>query len=207
MCSLKNGFLGSFCSAAYPPCTAFFSRKHFGHSLKKHVVGFKVVCKNQVAFFSGTSSLNPINIQELNRHFLANVPGGIPAYLCRSQPYLSNNLCRPHPCLSKNLCRSHPRLSKTLCRSHPCSSKNLCRSHPCLSQNLCKPHPCLSKNHCRSQPYLSKNLREEKTVCIIVHQVLMTLANQSAFFNDGEFWRLILSTKTKGHSLSNISGL
>ena len=137
---------------------AFFSRKHFWHSLKKHVVGFKVVCKNQSSFFSETSSLNPINIQELNRHFLANVPGGIPVYLCRSQPYLSKNLCRPHPCLSKNLCRSHPRLSKNLCRSHPCSSKNLCRSHPCLSQNLCRPHPCLSKNLCRSQPYLSKNL-------------------------------------------------
>ena len=43
---------------------AFFSRKHFWHSLKKHVVGFKVVCKNQSSFFSETSSLNPINIQE-----------------------------------------------------------------------------------------------------------------------------------------------
>ena len=78
MCSLKNGFLGSFCSAAYPPCTAFFSRKHFGHSLKKHVVGFKVVCKNQLAFFSGTSSLNQSTFVDLNRHFLANVPGKAP---------------------------------------------------------------------------------------------------------------------------------
>ena len=49
-----------------------------GHSLKKHVVRFKVVCKNKLAFFSETSSLNPINIQELNRHFLANVPGKAP---------------------------------------------------------------------------------------------------------------------------------
>jgi len=74
---------------------AFFSRKHFWHSLKKHVVGFKVVCKNQSSFFSETSLLNPINIQDLNRHFLANAPGGIPTYLCRSQPYLLKNLCRP----------------------------------------------------------------------------------------------------------------
>ena len=35
----------------------------------------------------------------------------------------------------------------------------------------------------------------------------MVLSNQSAFFKDGEFVRLILSTKTKGHPLSNISGL
>ena len=57
---------------------AFFSRKHFWHSLKKHVVGSKVVFKNQSPFFSETCSLNPINIQELNRHFLANVPGKAP---------------------------------------------------------------------------------------------------------------------------------
>ena len=57
---------------------AFFRTKHFWHSLKKHVVGFKVVFKNQSSFFSETSSLNPINIQELNRHFLANVPGKAP---------------------------------------------------------------------------------------------------------------------------------
>ena len=49
---------------------AFFSRKHSWHSLKKQVVGFTVVCKNQSSFFSETSSLNPINIQELNRHSL-----------------------------------------------------------------------------------------------------------------------------------------
>ena len=57
---------------------AFFSRKHFWHSLKKHVVGFKVVFKKQSSFFSETSSLNPINIQELNRYFLASVPGKDP---------------------------------------------------------------------------------------------------------------------------------
>ena len=78
MCSLKNGFFGPFCSAAYTPCIAFFSRKHFGHSLKKHVVGFKVVCKNQLAFFSETSSLNQSTFLDLNRHFLANVPGKAP---------------------------------------------------------------------------------------------------------------------------------
>ena len=63
---------------------AFFSRKHFWHSLKKHVVGFKVVCKNQSSFFSETSSLNPINIQELNRILLAHVPGKAPhiIYTC-----------------------------------------------------------------------------------------------------------------------------
>ena len=49
----------------------FFSRKHFWHSLKKHVVGFKLVFKNQSSFFSETSSLNPINIQELNRPFFS----------------------------------------------------------------------------------------------------------------------------------------
>ena len=56
----------------------FFSWEHFWHSLKKHVVGFKLVFKNQSSFFSETSSLNPINIQELNRHCLANVPGKAP---------------------------------------------------------------------------------------------------------------------------------
>ena len=56
------GFRGHFLT--------FFSRKHFWHSLKKHVVGFKVVIKSQSSFFSETSSLNPINIQDLNRHFL-----------------------------------------------------------------------------------------------------------------------------------------
>ena len=57
---------------------AFFSRKRFWHSSKKHVVSFKMVFKNQSSFFSETSSLTPINIQELNRHFLANVPGKDP---------------------------------------------------------------------------------------------------------------------------------
>ena len=56
----------------------FFSRKHVWHSLKKHVVGFKVGFKKQSSFFSETSSPNPLNIQELNRHFLANVPGKAP---------------------------------------------------------------------------------------------------------------------------------
>jgi len=50
---------------------AVFSRKHFWHSLKKHVVGFQVVFKNQSSFFSETSSWNPINLQDLNRHFLS----------------------------------------------------------------------------------------------------------------------------------------
>ena len=66
---------------------AFFSRKHFWHSLKKHFVGFKVGFENQSSFFSETSSLNPTNIQNLNRHLLPNVPGKdphiyIPTYGC-----------------------------------------------------------------------------------------------------------------------------
>ena len=39
---------------------AFCSSKHFWHSLKKHIVGFQVVFKNQSSFFSETSSWNPI---------------------------------------------------------------------------------------------------------------------------------------------------
>ena len=50
---------------------AFCSSKHFWHSLKKHVVGFQVVDKNQSSFFSETSSWHPINFQDLNRHFLS----------------------------------------------------------------------------------------------------------------------------------------
>ena len=110
---------GSFFSAACWACIGIFSRKHFWHSLKKHFLGFKVVFKNQSSFFSETSSLNPINIQDLNRHFFANVPGK-----------------DPHICI-----------------------------------------PIYGYPH------------------------------QSAFFKDGEFLRLILSTKMKGHSLRNISGL
>ena len=41
---------------------AFCSNKHFWHSLKKHIVGFQVVFKNQSSFFSETSSWNPINL-------------------------------------------------------------------------------------------------------------------------------------------------
>ena len=71
------GFLGDFV-VPRTPHALHFSRKHFRHSLKKHVVGFKVVCKNQLAFFSGTSSLNQSTFLDLNRHFLANVPGKAP---------------------------------------------------------------------------------------------------------------------------------
>ena len=55
---------------------AFCSSKHFWHSLKKHVVGFQVVFKNQSSFFSETSSWNPINLQDLNRHFLSKCSWG-----------------------------------------------------------------------------------------------------------------------------------
>ena len=119
---------------------------------------------------------NPINIYALKRHVFANVFAGMRTYLCRSQPYLSQNLCGPHLCLSKNLCRPHPCLSncKALCRSHACSSRNLCRSHP-VSRKIFVDHtPCLSKGLCRSQPYLSKNLRRphpcsSKKICGWVH--------------------------------------
>ena len=57
---------------------AFFSRKHFCHSLKNYFVGFKVVSEIQSSFFSEASSLNPINIQNFNRHLLPNVPGKDP---------------------------------------------------------------------------------------------------------------------------------
>ena len=43
---------------------AFCSSKHFWHSLKKHIVGFQVVFKNQSSFFSETSSWNPINSEK-----------------------------------------------------------------------------------------------------------------------------------------------
>ena len=59
----KMGFGGHFLVPHARRALAFFSRKHFWHSLKKHVVGFKVVFKNQSSFFSETSSLNPINIK------------------------------------------------------------------------------------------------------------------------------------------------
>ena len=55
---------------------AFCSSKHFWHSLKKHIVGFQVVFKNQSSFFSETSSWNPINLQDLNRHFLSKCSWG-----------------------------------------------------------------------------------------------------------------------------------
>ena len=55
---------------------AFCSSKHFWHSLKKHVVGFQVVFKNQSSFFSETSSWNRINLQDLNRHFLSKCSWG-----------------------------------------------------------------------------------------------------------------------------------
>ena len=55
---------------------AFCSSKHFWHSLKKHVVGFQVVFKNQSSFFSEASSWNPINLQDstkMNGHSLRKI--------------------------------------------------------------------------------------------------------------------------------------
>ena len=64
----KMGFGGHFVVFFTGRELAFCSSKHFWHSLKKHVVGFQVVFKNQ-SFFSETSPWNPINFQDLNRHF------------------------------------------------------------------------------------------------------------------------------------------
>ena len=97
------------------------------------------------------------------------------------------------------LCSTSTVLVFQLCSSCVPLLRSLCSSCVPLLRSLC--------SSCVPSIVHHPNLWEEKTVCIIVHQVLMTLANQSAFFNGGEFWRLILSTKTKGHSLSNISGL
>ena len=73
--SQKMGLGGHFVVFFTGRELAFCSSKHFWHSLKKHIVGFQVVFKNQWWFFSETSLWNPIDCQDLNRHFLSKCVG------------------------------------------------------------------------------------------------------------------------------------